>query len=253
MVHGYSVSIGQLYSTEYIHSLDELPSYYEEMPADIAANSLIQEKREYLKDSSKSFDTYFPVIDRKDSLAQNFIIERRETIEGRVENISITSKLLEDTLVRNMQYAEVSTENIAIHPASADALSLAKRKIAESNKTETITFEFGIPGTHLIFSKPVLLSIATPDISDGTIVDLIVHHAGDIDFGTSGLSTDPGSACNPDGTATIPGNVTTVEGGRVEFYTCGASTFALGYIPTVDVPNSTVWTLATAPDGKVIV
>jgi hypothetical protein len=38
-------------------------------------------------------------------------------------------------------------------------------------------FEFGIPGTHLVFSRPVTLSIATPGYSDGIIVDLATLHA----------------------------------------------------------------------------
>lgn len=65
-------------------------------------------------------------------------------------------------------------------------------------------FEFGLSGTHLIFSRPVKLSIDMPNMSDGNSIDLLTFHAGDSDFHTGGLSVDPMTDCNPDGTASIP-------------------------------------------------
>jgi hypothetical protein len=45
-------------------------------------------------------------------------------------------------------------------------------------------FEFGIAGTHLIFSQPVTLSLMTPGYSDGVLVDIATLHAGDTGFNT---------------------------------------------------------------------
>lgn len=182
IVQIYTLFVGQLYSTEYLHSLDELPSSHMESYMEIASSSLVQEKNNLFMENT---ETLFPFLSQESALAENFIIERREIIEKKVENITITSKLLEDTLVRNAKYAGVSSENLTIQSASADTLSLAKRKVAESNQTDTIAFEFGIPGTHLIFSKPVLLSLDVPGVSEGTPIDIHVHHAGDLDFNTS--------------------------------------------------------------------
>lgn len=56
-------------------------------------------------------------------------------------------------------------------------------------------FEFGIPGTHLIFSEPVQITINTPFMTDGMLVDLMALHAGDADFNTGGLSVDSLTAC----------------------------------------------------------
>lgn len=94
-------------------------------------------------------------------------------------------------------------------------------------KADGETFEFGIPGTHLIFSKPVEISIYTPNYSDGIILDIAALHAGNSTFNTSGLSTSPNTSCNPDGTATIPGSSVAVKNGKATFYTCGASSFTM--------------------------
>lgn len=56
-----------------------------------------------------------------------------------------------------------------------------KKGLAEANVQG---FEFGIPGTHLIFSQPVQITINTPFMSDGMMVDLMTLHSGDVDFNT---------------------------------------------------------------------
>lgn len=88
-------------------------------------------------------------------------------------------------------------------------------------------FEFGLSGSHLIFSRPVKLSIDTPMMSDGMVVDLMTMHAGDADFHTGGLSISPDTLCNSDGTASLPGAQAIVKNGKVTFYTCGASSFTM--------------------------
>lgn len=88
-------------------------------------------------------------------------------------------------------------------------------------------FEFGLSGTHLIFSSPVALTIDVLGMTDGNTVDIMTMHAGDADFHTGGLSVSPNTLCNTDGTASIPGSQAIVKNGKVTFYTCGASSFTM--------------------------
>lgn len=88
-------------------------------------------------------------------------------------------------------------------------------------------FEFGLSGTHLIFSSPVELSIDTPNMGEGMALDIMTMHAGDADFHTGGLSVSPDTLCNTDGSASIPGSQASVKNGKVTFYTCGASSFTM--------------------------
>lgn len=99
----------------------------------------------------------------------------------------------------------------------------------KKGKTEAAPegFDFGIPGTHLIFSQPVALTIDMPYATDGIIVDIMTEHAGDKEFHTRGLSVDADTTCNTDGTASKPGNQAVVKDGKVTFYTCGASSFTM--------------------------
>ena len=60
---------------------------------------------------------------------------------------------------------------------------------------------------------------------DGTPVEILVQHAGETEYGTVGLTTDPHAVCNPDGTTTGDLAPIVVNSGVVEFYTCGASNF----------------------------
>ncbi len=179
---------------------------------------------------------------------------------GSVENHIVTSDLLNDTLIRNMSNGTMDPNLIAVRSADRDKQLSAEQKFssdslsdADSGEKQVITFEFGIPNNHLIFSKPVYLSVDASDIPDGSWVDLLVLHAGDTDYNTSGLMTDPDGECLPDGTASKPANRAQVVGSQVAFYTCGASTFALGYVPARDLPNNNVYTLAPTSDNKVII
>ncbi len=88
-------------------------------------------------------------------------------------------------------------------------------------------FEFGLSGTHLIFSSPVAITIDIPNASDGIAIDLMTEHAGDADFHTVGLSVDATTTCNTDGSASKPGSQAVVKNGKITFYTCGASTFTM--------------------------
>lgn len=135
------VSIGQLYSREYIHTIYELPSYMDET-TDIRESQLVQERQDYINNEDHYNDTYYPVDSIDDRLTQNIIIERQEIIEGKIQNTTITSKLLQDTLVRNMHYTAIASEDLGIHPASVDAIARAQDKIEERQKTDAVVFEF---------------------------------------------------------------------------------------------------------------
>jgi hypothetical protein len=83
-----------------------------------------------------------------------------------------------------MSDGEMDPRAISVHPTTDQEHNIARQKfqrntIAEedSSKNKVITFEFGIPGNHLIFSKPVLLSVDALDIPDDSWVDLLVLHA----------------------------------------------------------------------------
>ena len=64
-------------------------------------------------------------------------------------------------------------------------------------------------------------------MGEGMVVDLMTMHHGDTDFHTGGLSLDPSTRCNADGSATTPGSQGVVKNGKVVFYTCGASSFTM--------------------------
>lgn len=121
----------------------------------------------------------------------------------------------------------------AIETAKANAYHTKKIKKSKSKKgkNDTITssdvFEFGIPGTHLVFSAPVAITIGTPTMSDGNIVDLAVLHENDTTFNTQGLSVTSDTRCGIDGSASKPGSQAIVKNGKITFYTCGASSFTM--------------------------
>lgn len=88
------------------------------------------------------------------------------------------------------------------------------------------SFNFGIPGEDIVFSRPVAIEITT-DIPNGSLVDVQVRHGNDIDFSRRGLTLDPDAMCDPEGNASKKLGSIYVISGKVLFYTCGASTFII--------------------------
>jgi Bacterial Ig domain/Domain of unknown function DUF11 len=87
--------------------------------------------------------------------------------------------------------------------------------------SEKLTFEFGNPNEHLIFSKPVKIQTAIE--STQTSFDVQVTHKGDLQPSASGLSLNPETCeTNNSESLTVP-----VVDGQITFYTCGASTFSI--------------------------
>ena len=74
-------------------------------------------------------------------------------------------------------------------------------KVAEDGEIQEVVpgaqigAEFGIPGQHLHFSKPVQLTIPTPNIADDTEVPIKVQHAGEA-ITTTGITTNPEATCH---------------------------------------------------------
>ncbi len=86
------------------------------------------------------------------------------------------------------------------------------------------------PDSHLQFTKAIQVEIHVPDISDGTKLEILVHHEWDTEFGSRGLTTNPNATCN-EGFSSDDNNIVTVSDGMMRFYTCGASTFII--TPTI--------------------
>lgn len=96
--------------------------------------------------------------------------------------------------------------------------------------------DFGINWQYLNFSKAVKMSLKS-DLAESENVSILVKHAWDKDFGTVWITTNNLATCLS-GISDTESNTTSVSGWRVEFYTCGASTF---FVST--------WTPATMPPG----
>jgi len=89
----------------------------------------------------------------------------------------------------------------------------------------------------------VKLTIPTPELADGTMLDILVTHAGQ-EQGSEGITMNAAATCAA-GVSSDENNQATVEGGQVVFYTCGASTFVLD--PDGDATNeATAWFKADA-------
>jgi cysteine-rich repeat protein len=108
-----------------------------------------------------------------------------------------------------------------------DTVQLASTTIDKWPAWST-SFEFGLPGEHLLFSAPVMIEYAMP-FPDGTKIEISTYHAGDTAVWDDGLATQAWADCIDNGDTTQPGNVATVIWGRARFYTCGASTFFFTY------------------------
>ncbi len=95
--------------------------------------------------------------------------------------------------------------------------------LANDDKVE---FHFGIPGQHLIFSKPLEVSLYS-DQPEGTLVEIQANHANQW-RSKEGISIDGITECNS-WVASLPGTISRVTNSIVTFYICGASVFALTY------------------------
>lgn len=115
-------------------------------------------------------------------------------------------------------------------------------------------FTFGTPSQHLVFSQPVQLTVNTPGLEDGKAVDVFVQHEGK-PWGIEWLTWNPRAVCSADGTVAPEDSMryAVVKNGQATFYTCGASTFAIGYAPIIALPNNTVSAMVEQADKKIVI
>jgi hypothetical protein len=116
------------------------------------------------------------------------------------------------------------------------------------------TFQFGISGQHLIFSQPIQITAQTPEYIDGVQLDLLVQHEWQ-DWNKQWLTNNSDTQCLSDWSVSQEdqAQTTQVVSGKVVFYTCGASSFALWYVPGINLPNGIVNTIAIQSDGKTLI
>lgn len=201
--------------------------------------------------STQKIETFFPATEFVSEKSQRVFASSREKTfrvpadtklgnmaSGIFKKNPTQVKLQADTTVNAADGSLIDPATIGLYEAENSKVIKAntyhdkKMKKKGTKKkgfatNEANTFEFGIPGTHLIFSKPVEITLSVPNFSDGILVDIATLHEGDTDFNTTGLSSSASTACNADGTASIPGSTVTVKNGKVTFYTCGASSFTM--------------------------
>ena len=183
-------------------------------------------------------------VGRKINISEKKIQKKR--ISSTRGNISI--QVASGTIITGSNGEIIDASSIDITPIDTVKKAKAKREFEKNMKNRFVQrksrsqaqvdgFEFGIPSSHLIFSKPVAITIETPNTSDGIQFDLLTLHAGDKNFNTSGLSVDETTLCNTDGSASIPGSKAIVKNGKITFYTCGASSFTMNPVGGTTTSN----------------
>jgi hypothetical protein len=252
-----------------IHDVNELPSSHMGTDLDTANDDIIFSYLDLLKERQGYMiaGKQYPINDAVEILSwtlnapatpvKSYTIEKKtrikETIAG-LEHHSLETDLGKNTIIRAKDGTDINPSWIGIKELTSEKKQLAlkkqkkwgnkKKQLANQDATMSpLGFEFGIEGQHLIFSSPIAITMDASNMTDGINMEIFVMHAGDTDFNTSGLSTDPTSECNTDGTSTNPGNTAVVRGGKVTFYTCGASSFTM---------NPTGW-VAGSNDLKLII
>jgi hypothetical protein len=206
---------------------------------------------EVLEFPKQEFDLPLPVLTGK-----RVFIDKKARKTAKISSLpwDLAFEFQQGTEITTGSGETIDTTRIWFQMMSEQKKSIAKAKYEKKmknrwNKKKWLTqaqvegFEFGLPGVHLIFSKPVKITINTPNMSDGVVLDLLTMHEGDSDFHTGWLSISPDTLCSIDGTASKPGSQAIVKNGKVVFYTCGASLFTMN--PT--------WGTAGSNDLKMLI
>lgn len=246
---------------QYTHAEKEIPemtllaekSEYEQKSGTLTPGFITDPFREITSGTSSDLIANILLIDTGsflDSFATEsiFSTEIGKRIEIKTEKKSqkkvastrgmITADITPGTLITSASGGVIDASQIGISLLDTSKKQKAKNEFEKKIKNRFVLqkartearvegFEFGLSGSHLIFSKPVALTIQTPNMSDGIIVDLLTLHEGNSTFNTSGLSVNTSTTCNPDGTASLPGSQAIVKNGKITFYTCGASSFTM--------------------------
>ena len=105
--------------------------------------------------------------------------------------------------------------------------------VIQTEQTDREEFHFGIPWQHLIFTKPLEVTIDSNQW-EGTLVDLSADH-GEW-WSKAWISISSSTECSG-GIASEPWTITKVQNGKVTFFICWASTFALTYVGGANFAN----------------
>ncbi len=169
-----------MYGEGIFHSLDELPSMQFDSTTMGSVESLLKDKYEYEKSPKDTEVTALPLLNS----TGEYIIRETSELQDDIDGVKVSSSLLEKTLVRNARNAGTPIDTLSIRKASPDKEAKAKKRFYRDHRQDennprvkVLTFDFGVEGTHLIFSKPVELSIAADAIPEGSTVSLYVLHA----------------------------------------------------------------------------
>lgn len=148
--------------------------------------------------------------------------------------------------IENTELIIVSWENTEINSWVDTIAAVVLDPIVESSPVVGTTnptkeplqeiFEFGIAGEHLLFSEPVLIQQAVP-YPDWSLVEISVYHAWQADWWAQWIATEPWVSCMPNWETTNTSTLTTVNQWKIQFTTCGASTFSVIYTWWASAPN----------------
>ncbi|WP_435276490.1 putative Ig domain-containing protein [Psychrobium sp. nBUS_13] len=180
------------------------------IPAQVTSPS---EKMLSLNDLSRLVDEGLVSFDTSDGLITQINTNRSLTLSERVEGLS--ASISKNTIIESFNGEAIAPKQLK--------LSKAHHSIGgqfESAKA----FEFGIADQHLVFSKPIRLSVAV-DYPEGTAVSIFAKHAGQ-DFNASGLTMNAMAQCE-NGISSSESNQSMVKDGKVSFLSCGASLFVV--------------------------
>lgn len=86
------------------------------------------------------------------------------------------------------------------------------------------TFSIWDTKSHLEFSKPAKIEISVPDMFEWAPIDITVQHEWDEWYSSRGITLNENALCDA-WTSSEENNFTTVQDGKITFYTCGASIF----------------------------
>ena len=176
-----------------------------------------------------------------DSLHTNKEIE----LSSDDEHLSITLPWDLEIDTKSTNKLELEKFGINIEESQLDeavdlkALKLTKDVLIKLNSDQidsafSYSFEFGIEGEHLIFSKPVIINFDVDEGMEGAVVDLKVQHEWESDPGIVWLTANPEANCNQNWSVSSVDQIDSVKvlNHKITFYTCGASTFTFSYFPS---------------------
>jgi uncharacterized delta-60 repeat protein len=164
----------------------------------------------------------------------------------------LRAKIPTGTIVKTKDKKYFDTSLFTVDQTSWDISQLSQ--VVDKDFVVTDKFIFGTPNQHLIFSQPVQISLDAVGMEEGRSVDILVQHEWQ-PWGNKWLTTNPNAQCDENGNLPEEDQAisTYVQSGKVVFYTCGASTFAIWYVPGIELPNAAVTAAREQSDWKMLI